>query len=109
MADGYARSTGRVGVSMVVPGPGMLNGLAGLATAYACSSPLLYLAGQVDSAAIGRGLGALHEIPGQSAILRTLTKWSGLALRPEEIPGLVHRAFAELRSGRPPANSPPAR
>ena len=86
---------------MVVPGPGMLNGLAGLATAYACSSPLLYLVGQVDSAAIGRGLGALHEIPGQSAILRTLTKWSGLALRPEEIPGLVHRAFAELRSGRP--------
>ena len=39
--------------------------------------------------------------PDQSGILRTLTKWSGLALRPEEIPGLVHRAFAELRSGRP--------
>jgi len=101
MADGCARSAGREGVSMVVPGPGMLNGLAGLATGYACSSPLLYIAGQIDSAAIGRGLGALHEIPGQSAILRTLTKWSGLALRPEEIPGLVHRAFAELRSGRP--------
>jgi acetolactate synthase-1/2/3 large subunit len=101
MADGYARSTGRVGVAMVVPGPGMLNGLAGLATAYACSSPVLYLAGQIDSAAIGRGLGVLHEIPGQSEILRTLTKWSGLALRPEEIPPLVHRAFAELRSGRP--------
>jgi acetolactate synthase-1/2/3 large subunit len=45
MADGCARSTGREGVSMVVPGPGMLNGLAGLATAYACSSPLLYIAG----------------------------------------------------------------
>ena len=101
MADGFARSTGREGVSMVVPGPGMLNGLAGLATAYACSSPLLYIAGQIDSAAIGRGLGALHEIPDQSGILRTLTKWSGLALRPEEIPGLAHRAFAELRSGRP--------
>jgi acetolactate synthase-1/2/3 large subunit len=101
MADGCARSTGRVGVSMVVPGPGMLNGLAGLATAYACSSPVLYIAGQVDSAVIGRGLGALHEIPGQSAILRTLTKWSGLAQRPEQIPGLVRRAFAELRSGRP--------
>jgi acetolactate synthase-1/2/3 large subunit len=80
----------------------MLNGLAGLATAYACSSPVLYIAGQVDSAALGRGLGALHEIPGQSEILRTLTKWSGLAQRPEQIPGLVHRAFAELRSGRPP-------
>lgn len=101
MADGYARSTGRAGVSMVVPGPGMLNGLAGLATAYACSSPLLYVCGQIDSKAIGRGLGALHEIPDQSGILRSLTKWSGLASRPEDIPGLVHRAFAELRSGRP--------
>jgi acetolactate synthase I/II/III large subunit len=101
MADGCARSTGEVGVSLVVPGPGMLNGLAGLATAYACSSPLLYLTGQIDSSAMGRGLGALHEIPDQSGILRTLTKWSGLARGPAEIPGLVHRAFAELRSGRP--------
>ncbi len=101
MADGSARSTGAVGVGMVVPGPGMLNGLAGLATAYACSSPVLYIAGQVDSTVIGRGLGALHEIPDQSGILRTLTKWSALARSPQEIPGLVHRAFAQLRSGRP--------
>ena len=36
MADGYARSTGRVGVAMVVPGPGVLNAMAGLSTAYAC-------------------------------------------------------------------------
>jgi len=62
---------------------------------------VLYIAGQVDSSVIGRGLGALHEIPGQSEILRTLTKWSGLARGPEQIPGLVHRAFAELRSGPP--------
>jgi acetolactate synthase I/II/III large subunit len=101
MADGSARSTGEVGVCLVVPGPGMLNGLSGLATAYACSSPVLYITGQIDSSAMGRGLGALHEIPDQSGILRTLTKWSGLARQPSEIPGLVHRAFAELRSGRP--------
>lgn len=101
MADGYARSTGRVGVSLVVPGPGMLNGLTGLATAYACSSPVLFIAGQIDSAAIGRGLGALHEIPNQSVILGSLTKWSGLATSPGHIPALVQRAFAELRSGRP--------
>jgi acetolactate synthase-1/2/3 large subunit len=101
MADGSARSTGAVGVGLVVPGPGMLNGLAGLATAYACSSPVLYIVGQVDSAVIGRGLGALHEIPGQSGILRTLTKWSALARSLREIPGLVHSAFAQLRSGRP--------
>src|SRR6478735_6335530 len=63
MADGYARSTGDVGVAMVVPGPGVLNALSGMATAYSANSPVLLLAGQIDSAAIGRGLGALHEIP----------------------------------------------
>ena len=41
MADGYARTTGRIGTCMVVPGPGLLNAMAGLATAYACNSPVL--------------------------------------------------------------------
>ncbi len=39
MADGYARSTGRIGTCMMVPGPGLLNAMSGLATAYACSLP----------------------------------------------------------------------
>src|SRR5215207_3815821 len=57
MADGYARASGRVGVCLVVPGPGVPNAGAGLATAYACSSPVLCLVGQVHSSAIGRGYG----------------------------------------------------
>src|SRR5438309_5478493 len=79
MADGYARTTGRVGVCMVVPGPGLLNALAGVATAYACSSRVLCISGQIPSNTIGRGLGMLHEIPDQSAILGSLTKWSAQA------------------------------
>lgn len=101
MADGYARSTGDVGVAMVVPGPGVLNALAGLATAYSANSPVLLLAGQIDSNAIGQGLGALHELPDQTGILERLTKWTGTARRPEDIPGLVQEAFVQLRSGRP--------
>src|SRR5205085_10190852 len=100
MADGYARSSGRVGVCMVVPGPGLLNALAGVATAYANSSRVLCIAGQIPSMAIGRGLGMLHEIPEQSRILGALTKWSACALTPAEIPGLVHEAMRQLRSGR---------
>ncbi len=99
MADGYARTSGRPGVAMVVPGPGMLNAAAGLVTAYACSSPVLLLAGQIRSDLIGRGFGALHEIPDQTSILASLTKWHGLASHPDEIPDLVHTAFAQLRSG----------
>jgi acetolactate synthase-1/2/3 large subunit len=101
MADGYARSSGRIGVCMVVPGPGLLNALAGVSTAYACSSRVLCIAGQIPSHAIGRGFGLLHEIPEQSRILRALTKWSARAEAPDQVPRLVHEAVHQLRSGRP--------
>ena len=101
MADGYARVSGRIGTCMVVPGPGLLNALSGVVTAYACSSPVLCIAGQIPSGAIGGGLGLLHEIPRQSEILAALTKWSARAEHPGEIPRLVHAAVRQLRSGRP--------
>lgn len=101
MADGYARTTGREGVCMMVPGPGMLNALAGLSTAWACNSRVLFISGQIPSPTIGKGYGMLHEIADQSGILKSLTKWHGIARRPDDIPALVHQAFVELRSGRP--------
>ncbi|MBP1326939.1 acetolactate synthase-1/2/3 large subunit [Leucobacter exalbidus] len=101
MADGYARSTGDVGVAMVVPGPGVLNALAGVATGYATNSRLLLIAGQINSQAIGKGLGALHEIPDQTGILERITKWNGIARTAAEVPDLVAEAFRQLRSGRP--------
>src|SRR5882757_2549100 len=100
-ADGFARATGDPGVFMVVPGPGLLNAGAALATAYACSSRVVCIAGQIPSRAIGQGLGMLHEIPGQSELLASLTKWSAMARTAAEIPGLVRDAFQQVRSGRP--------
>lgn len=101
MADGYARSTGKEGVCMVVPGPGVLNALSGLATSWACSARVLFIAGQIPLPTIGKGYGMLHEIPDQSGILKSLTKWHGLARSADEIPALVHEAFRQLRSGHP--------
>jgi acetolactate synthase I/II/III large subunit len=101
MADGYARTTGAPGVCLVVPGPGLLNASAALATAYACSSPVVCLTGTVDSRGIGQGFGLLHEVANQEGILRSITKWSARATQPCEIPQLVQRAFAEALSGRP--------
>ena len=101
MADGYARATGTPGVCMVVPGPGLLNAMAGLATAYACSSPVLCIAGHIPLPTVGRGYGLLHEIPDQSRILESMTKWSAMARGPAEIPGLLHEAFGQLRRDRP--------
>ncbi|MBV9546776.1 MAG: thiamine pyrophosphate-binding protein [Chloroflexi bacterium] len=101
MADGYARTTGTPGVCLVVPGPGVLNAAAGVATALACSSRVLCIAGQIPSSTIGRGLGMLHEIPDQSKILGALTRWSALATSPAEVPLLVHEAIRQLYAGRP--------
>ena len=101
MADGYARTTGRIGVCAIVPGPGLLNASAALATAYACSSPVLCVTGQVDTGAIDAGFGFLHEVPHQEAVLASLTKWSGRALALADIPDLFCQAFSQLRSGRP--------
>jgi acetolactate synthase-1/2/3 large subunit len=86
---------------LVVPGPGLLNASAGLATAYACSSPVLCVTGQIDSRLIGLGRGILHEIDDQRGMIAHVTKWQGRPLTPAEIPGLVREAFAQLTSGRP--------
>jgi acetolactate synthase-1/2/3 large subunit len=101
MADGFARTTGRIGASMVVPGPGLLNAMAGLATAYACNSRVLAISGNIHSSGVGRGYGLLHEIPNQTQVLSSVTKWQGTAATPQEIPGLVRDAVKQLRSGRP--------
>lgn len=100
MADGYARTTGAVGACMVVPGPGLLNATAALSTAYACNSPVLCVTGQIQSDLIEFGRGLLHEIPNQLGMIRSVTKSAERAVTPPEIPGLVRRAFAEVRSGR---------
>ncbi|MHB8646037.1 MAG: thiamine pyrophosphate-dependent enzyme [Thermomicrobiales bacterium] len=101
MADGYARTTGKIGACMVVPGPGLLNVSAALSTAYACSSPVLCITGQIPSEMIGARRGMLHEIPNQMEMIGSVTKWAGRAMTVPEIPGLVREAFRQLRTGRP--------
>ena len=101
MADGYARTSGDPGVALVVPGVGLFNAAPGLATAYARSSPVLLIAGQIPRAAIGKGVGAVHEVVDQADTVRTVTKWRGSAMRPRDVPSTVNEAFRQLRSGRP--------
>ncbi len=101
MAYGYAQTTGKVGVCLVVPGPGLLNAAAGLATAYSANAPVLCIAGQVDTALIGKDHGVLHEIRDQIGMIGSVTKWAALAESPAEVPGVVREAFHQLASGRP--------
>ena len=101
MADGYARTTGKVGVGLVVPGPGALNAAAGLGTAYAASSPVLLVSGQIESYNLGKERGALHEVEDLQDVFRPITKWCSRIMSVEGIPGGVHEAMRQLGTGRP--------
>jgi len=100
MAYGYARSSGKVGVFSVVPGPGVLNAGAALLTAFGSNEPVLCLTGQVPTQFLGKGRGHLHEMPDQLATLRTFVKWAERIEYPGVAPALVSRAFQEMLSGR---------
>lgn len=100
MAFGAARSTGRPGVFAVVPGPGVLNAGAALATALGCCAPVLCITGQVPSAFLGRGRGHLHELPDQLAVLRSVTKWAARIERPADAPEVMAEAWRQMMSGR---------
>ncbi len=100
MAFGYARTTGKVGVVFVVPGPGALNTAAALGTAYATSTPVLLISGQVGTSDLDKGSGALHEVVGQIEVFRPITKWCHCTRQVKEIPWAVWKAMHELKSGR---------
>ena len=100
MAFGYARSSGRVGVFSVVPGPGFLNAATALSTAYVCNSPVLCLSGQIPSHAIGRNIGYLHDIPDQLGVAERITKWAARVEQPAQAPQMVREAFKQMTTGR---------
>jgi len=101
MADGYARASGSFGTALVVPGPGLLNAMSGLSTAYSASSPVLMISGQVPRDSIGKDVGLLHEVNDQQECIRPVTKWRRRVLQVADVPAAVREAVIQLRSGRP--------
>ncbi len=101
MADGYARSTGRTGVALVISGPGVTNTLTAIGQSWADSVPVLLLSSETDSRTHGKGWGALHEIPDQRAVTAPLTALSLRASTAEDVPELLAQAFGVFSSRRP--------
>ncbi|TXL77203.1 hypothetical protein FHP25_10600 [Vineibacter terrae] len=101
MALGYAQSTGRPSAFTVVPGPGVMNTMGALTTAWGMNAPVMCITGQVPSAMIGRGRGQLHEMPDQLATLKTLLKFAERIEHPTDAPQVMARAFQAMVSGRP--------
>src|SRR5262245_18109805 len=101
LALGAALATGNAQAYTVVPGPGLLNSAAALLTAYGMNAPVLGLIGQIPQAAIGRGLGHLHEIRDQAGIIARLVDFSARIREPTEAAGLVTQAMRAMRTARP--------
>ena len=97
-ADGYARATGDVGVSLVTSGPGLTNAVTGIATAYMDSIPMVIIAGQVPTAAIG--LDAFQECD-TVGITRPIVKHNFLVKDVRDLAMVMKKAFHIARTGRP--------
>jgi acetolactate synthase-1/2/3 large subunit len=100
MADGYARVSGKPGVAFVITGPGLLNALTPMAQSREDSVPVLVISGVNSRASLGQGLGYLHEVPNQQAMVRPLCPTFQVTA-PEALDGVLAQAFAALASGRP--------
>ncbi len=97
-AEGYARSTGKVGCALVTSGPGATNAVTGLTDALMDSIPLVCLTGQVPSFLIGTD--AFQEAD-TTGITRPCTKHNYLIKSADEMASVIHEAFHVARSGRP--------
>ena len=97
-AEGYARSTGKVGVLLVTSGPGATNAITGLTDALMDSIPLICITGQVPTHLIGSD--AFQECD-TTGITRNCTKHNYLVRRVEDLPRILHEAFYVASHGRP--------
>lgn len=97
-AQGYARVSGRVGVAVVTSGPGATNTLTGVADAQMDSTPLVVIAGQVGTTALGSD--AFQEVD-LVGVAQPISKWSYQIRRAEDVAWAVSRAFYIASSGRP--------
>lgn len=98
MAEGYARTTGEVGVAIATSGPGATNCVTGIADAFMDSIPIVVITGQVKSFMIGND--AFQEAD-TTGITRPITKHNYLVKNAADIPRIIHEAFHIARTGRP--------
>ena len=100
MADGYARVSGKPGVALVITGPGLTNALTAMAQAKADSVPMLVISGVNRRDSLGKGLGLLHELPDQAALVAAVCPTRQVS-EAAELGAALDWAFATMATGRP--------
>lgn len=97
-AQGFARTSGKVGVALVTSGPGATNTVTGIADAMIDSTPIVVISGQVASSLLGSDAFQEADVVG---ITQPVCKWAYQIRRAEDIPSAVARAFYIASTGRP--------
>ena len=101
MADGFARSTGEVGVALTVPGPGASNASTGILEAFTDCVPVLLITGQSDSKFYVKHPSKMFHGLDQMHFFKPITKYCAIPKTVEEVPIVVEDAFRAMRAGRP--------
>jgi acetolactate synthase-1/2/3 large subunit len=101
LADGYARVTGKPAACITVSGPGALNIATAMGQALADSVPMLVISADNKTYHKSLGEGRLHETPDLQVVMSQCSRWSHTLARPDELPGVLARAFAIFSSERP--------
>ncbi|MDH4117135.1 MAG: thiamine pyrophosphate-binding protein [Acidimicrobiia bacterium] len=101
MADGYARASGDIGVAFTSGGPGSLNTLTAMATAFNDSSAVLHLVNENPASVRRKMKGHFHDMSDQFGIFRSVTDFGIQASLADEIPAAIHQAAFALRNRRP--------
>ncbi len=100
MADGYARTSGKPGVCLVISGPGMTNIITAMGQAFSDSVPMLIISTVNAHGRMGSGEGWLHELTDQQALIRGVCAFSHTVHDAAELPTVLARAFAVFNGGR---------
>lgn len=101
MADGYARVSGKPGVSLVITGPGLTNTLTPMAQSRADSISTLTISGVNASPSLGKGLGFLHELPNQHQLVQSVALTSAHVVNSSDLDAALDSVFAPFSKGRP--------
>ena len=98
MADGFARASGRLGVIVSSTGPGAANAVPGLVEARFAGTPVLHITGQSPQAVLGKGMGAVHDVPDQLGMLKSVCKAAFRVSSSHEALDVLRRAVLEART-----------
>ena len=101
MADGYARVSGKLGVCLLISGPGLTNALTAMAQARADRVPMVVISAVNARATLGQGRGHLHELPNQSALLSQVVLATRTLWKPARLECLLSEIFAIANGPRP--------